>query len=128
VDRQVHPTNAAITNGKEIYAEVLTSERDQDRRALDPLFAEVEQFYLAIVAREDPAKFLAEAREWLELYRKKSERYPAYQAITLEVVKSLSAMAEKASPAEKKRLSSHAGLLAGMARSQPVAGSVSTAS
>jgi hypothetical protein len=104
---------------KEIYAEVLTSERDPKiaDKDLDPLFAEVQQFYLAIVAREDPAKFLAEAREWLELYRKKSERYPAFQAITLEVVKSLSAMAEKASPAEKSRLSSQAmQLLAGMAK------------
>jgi tetratricopeptide (TPR) repeat protein len=104
---------------REIYSEVLAAEPDAKvaDKLLDPLFAEVERFYLAIVARENPTQFLAEAIEWLDLYRKKSERYPAYQAITLEVVKSLLAMAERASGEEKRRLSSQAMLLlAGMAK------------
>ncbi len=91
---------------KDIYEEVLVNELDprvQDK-VLDPLFAQVTQYWLAIIAREDVDQFLQKATQWLKENDKKSRRYEGYQGIALEVAKTLLRLAEQAPGPEKTRL------------------------
>jgi len=102
---------------RDIYEEVLANELDpkvQDK-VLDPLFAQVKQYWLAIIARENVDQFLQEATQWLKENAKKSRRYEGYQGIALEVAKTLLKLAEQSPGPEKARLTGEAmTLLAGM--------------
>jgi hypothetical protein len=91
----------------DIYDEVLARAPDPADRGssagLEPLFAQVEQFRLAIVAKKTPKLFLSEAAAWMKEYRRLRST-EGYQGIALEVVKALLAAAQNASGPEKNKL------------------------
>jgi len=97
---------------QDIYEEVLANDPGPNPntadRVLDPLFAQVQQFYLAIIARKDSERFLEEALTWLKDYSRKSRRYEGYQGIALEVAKARLEQAAKATGAAKTKLTSEA--------------------
>ena len=74
---------------------------------MEPLFAQVEQFRLLIVAKQKPQQFLPEATAWLKDYRRLKQT-DGYQGIALEVAKALLAQAEKATGPEKTKLMAEA--------------------
>lgn len=97
---------------QDIYEEVLANDPGPNPntadRVLDPLFAQVQQFYLAIIARKDVDRFLEEAVAWLKDYSRKSRRYEGYQGIALEVAKARLDQAAKATGATKNKLTAEA--------------------
>jgi len=94
---------------KDIYEEVLANERPNVvDKVLDPLYAQVQHFYFAIIARQDPAAFLEEAGKWLKDYDRKSRRTEGYQGIALDVAKAKLDAAGQASGAEKSKLTAEA--------------------
>lgn len=98
----------------DIYEEVLANEDPKNAdRLLDPLFAQIRQSYFEIVKRKDARQYLREARDWLEVYAAKSRREKGYQAVALEVAKTLLADAEKAAGENKAKLVSDAMTLLG---------------
>ena len=76
----------------DIYDEVLANEQGPRviDKALDPLFAQVQQFRFAIMRRKDPASFLDEATKWLHDYATKCRKTEGYQGIAMDVVKASS--------------------------------------
>lgn len=102
---------------QDIYEEVLSSAPDPDAKSVDktlePLFAQVQQFAFAILAREDPEQFLKEATDWLRDYAKRWRHTEGYQGVALEVAKARLAQAARASGAEKTRLTKEALTLLG---------------
>jgi tetratricopeptide (TPR) repeat protein len=100
---------------KDIYDEVLVNVPQPDDRgydaAFEPLYAQVQQFYFAIMAREDTQKFLSEATRWLKAYAKRWRHTEGYQGVALEVAKTKLALAANAGLAEKNRLTSEAMIL-----------------
>ena len=98
-----------------IYEEVLVNVPQPDDRGFDaafePLYAQVQQFVFAIMAREDRQKFLAEATLWLKAYAKRWRHTEGYQGVALEVAKTKLALADRAGLAEKNRLTSEAMIL-----------------
>jgi tetratricopeptide (TPR) repeat protein len=97
---------------KDIYEEVLVFAPEPNVKnvdpAFEPLFAQVQQFAFAITARQDPAKFLEEATQWLKAYAKRWRQTEGYQGVSLEVAKAKLALAGQAGGTEKKRLTSDA--------------------
>ncbi len=95
---------------QDIYEEVLANDPGPSTsdRVLDPLFAQVQQFYLTIVARKDRDQFLEEALAWLKDYARKSRRYEGYQGIALEVAKARLDQAAAATGAAKSKLTAEA--------------------
>jgi hypothetical protein len=91
----------------DIYDEVLANAPEPTDRGpatgLEPLFAQVEQFRLAIVAKKRPKQFLAEAAAWLKEYRKLRST-EGYQGIVLDLAKATLAAAKAASGPEKNKL------------------------
>ncbi len=106
---------------KQVYEEVLYSAPEprakEGDKALEPLFAQVYQFSFAILAQENPDKFLDDAEKWLGDYGPRWRRCEGYQGVALEVAKTKLALAAQAAGAEKSRLTQEAMLLlAEMAR------------
>ena len=95
----------------DIYDEVLANAPEPAERGpatgLEPLFAQVEQFRLSIVAKRKPLQFLPEATAWLKDYRRLRQT-DGYQGIALDVAKALLARAEKATGPEKTKLTAEA--------------------
>lgn len=91
---------------RDIYEEVLANEPGPKvvDRVLDPLFAQVQYYYFAIMARQDPAAFLDEATRWLRDYDSKCRRTEGYQGIALLVAKIKLDAASRAKGAEKNKL------------------------
>lgn len=91
----------------DIYDEVLVNAPEGGARTrvagLDALFAQVEQFRLAVVARQGKrAKFAAESSDWLKKNRA-ARATAGYQGIALAYAKSLLETEEAASVAERRR-------------------------
>lgn len=88
----------------DIYDEVMARAPDpSDRNAvaeMEPLFAQVEQFRLAIIAKRKPTQFLPEATAWLKDYGR-LRRTDGYQGIALETAKAWVNMAETSESAKK---------------------------
>jgi len=96
---------------RDIYEEVLANEpgpKAPPDKVLDPLFAQVQQFYFAIIARKEPERFLEEATTWLKDYDRKSRYTEGYQGIALEVAKAKIALAGQGKGAERNKLLSEA--------------------
>ena len=100
---------------KDIYDEVLVNCPQPDDRgydaAFEPLYAQVQQFVFAIMAREDQQKFLSEATLWLKAYAKRWRNTEGYQGVAMEVAKAKLALAGRAGLTEKNRLTSDAMIL-----------------
>ena len=94
----------------DIYEEVLANEQGPRvvDKVLDPLFAQVQQFRFAIMARRNPARFLDEAAQWLKDYAQKDRKTEGYQGIALEAVKVRLEAAAQATGADKARLTAEA--------------------
>ncbi len=97
----------------DIYEEVLANDPGPNvtDKVLDPLFAQVQEFYFGIMARKDPDVFLEEAPKWLKDYARKSGRTEGYQAVALDVVKAKIEQAGKATGADKNKLIAEVTLL-----------------
>ena len=76
--------------------------------AFEPLYAQVQQLAFAIMARQNQAKFLDEASQWLKDYAKRWHNYEGYQGVALEMAKAKLALAKQAGGAQKKGLTSEA--------------------
>jgi hypothetical protein len=93
----------------DIYDEVLSNEPEPGQAQIDPalqsLFSQVEHFRLQILVKQSRSKFLDEAEEWLQKYRKtQSSLTEGYQAISLDLAKTKLEASENASGAEKSKL------------------------
>jgi hypothetical protein len=109
-----------LPTAMDIYDEVLAAAPDPGDKGpttgLEPLFTQVEHFRLLVLAKKKPVQFLSEANSWLKLYRR-LKHTDGYQAIALEVAKTLLAQAEKATgPAKGKRTSEALQILIEMAK------------
>jgi tetratricopeptide (TPR) repeat protein len=91
----------------DIYDEVLANAPEPTEKGpatgLEPLFTQVEQFRLIIVAKKNPRQFLPEATSYLKEYRRLRQT-EGYQGIARDTAKAMLALAEKATGAEKKKL------------------------
>ena len=101
-----------LDDALDIYDEVLSRAPDPNERSaptgLEPLFAQVEQFRLMIVAKQKPTHFLPEAMAWLKDYGRRLRQTDGYQGITLDVAKALIAQSKTATGPEKAKLTAEA--------------------
>jgi tetratricopeptide (TPR) repeat protein len=95
----------------DIFDEVLVQapeagEQDVSRDE-EATFAEAECLRMAILAKQNPQQFLAEAKSWLQL-RQRSRQTEGYQAVALGMAKTLLSLAAKATGGEKKKIAAEA--------------------
>lgn len=100
-----------LQTAEDIYDEVLANADPSSAQAqanLEPLFAQVAYFRMAIFKRKNkPDEFVDEARLWLQQYRTFA-RYDGYQGIVLETARSMLDLAEKSPSSEKTKLTAEA--------------------
>jgi hypothetical protein len=91
----------------DIYDEVLANAPEPSEKGsptgLEPLFTQVEQFRLIIVAKQKPKQFQAEAAAYLKAYQRLRQT-DGYQGIALDLAKAKLAEAQQATAAEKTKL------------------------
>ena len=64
-----------LQTAADIYEEVMGAANRVDNPAFEPLFPQVQQFEYAILARQNPAKFVKEASEWLKEYAGRTKAF-----------------------------------------------------
>ncbi len=105
----------------DIFDEVIVRLPDPNDRTriapeIEALLSQVQRFRLELIAKKSPKQFVAEAKTFRLNYRRLKQT-DGYQEISLQLVKTLLAEAEKASGAEKSKLSGDAkSILAEMIR------------